>query len=243
MNGLDRTSAKSPGAAFPARCFLLAILGLVLCAPDIRAQDQTEFWPEVDTYVNISPRTRFVLTTELNGYPQAGNLRGEFGPNFDVYLRPFLRPRLRDLDPAKSKLLTFRVGYRYFRSLIGNKPAEKRPITELTARFHIPAEILLSDRSRMDFRFISGKPFSWRYRNRVSLERNVPIRGYLFTPYVRDEIFYSDRQIAANAVMLGSIFPTSKRTQLELYYKSETNTSSTSAVKIRGLGVILSVYF
>jgi hypothetical protein len=30
----------------------------------------------------------------------------------------------------------------------------------------------MSDRNRFDFRFVSGQEFSWRYRNRLSLERN-----------------------------------------------------------------------
>lgn len=199
--------------------------------------------PEVDTYINVSSRTRFVFTTELNTSPQTGNLHGEFGPNFDIYLRPFLRPRLRDLDPAKSKLLTFRVGYRYYPSLVGKRPTEKRPITELTARFHLPLAILLGDRNGMDFRFISGKPFSWRYRNRVTLERNLSVRRYLLTPYVRDEAYYANRQIAANAVMLGSIFPVSKHTELDLYFKAQRDMTEAPNSHIRSAGAIWNLYF
>jgi Protein of unknown function (DUF2490) len=228
---------------FSNALFFLVLLGLVLCAPRLRAQAQTQFWPEVDTYVNLSPRTRFVFVTELNSYPQTGNLQGEVGPNFDFYLRPFLRPRLRDLDPAKSKLLTFRIGYRYFPTLVGDRPTENRPLTELTARFHIPLSILLSDRSREEFRFISGKSFSWRYRNRLTLERNVLTRKYIFTPYVRDEFYYTNRQISANAVMIGSIFPTTKHSELELYYRNGRIITTTPNSYIRGAGLILSLYF
>ena len=50
------------------------------------------------------------------------NVQGEFGPNFDYYLRPFARTHLKDMDPTKSRLLTFRVGYRYLPTLRGVAP-------------------------------------------------------------------------------------------------------------------------
>jgi hypothetical protein len=237
--------AVAPTAVgFPARCIVLALLGLLLSCPALWAQEQAEFQPEADTYVNLSSPTRLALVTELNSHPQSDNLVGEFGPNFDFYLRPFLRPRLRDLDPAKSKLLTFRIGYRYFPSLIGDRPTENRPLVEMTPRFHFPLATLFSDRNRGEFRFISGKSFSWRYRNRASLERNFAIRKYYFTPYLRDEIYYDSRvhNISLNAFSAGGIFPTSKRTELEVYYKDQRSIAAAQAVHIRGAGLILSLY-
>lgn len=220
----------------------LVLLGLLFCAPGLSAQGQTQFWPEVDTYVKLSPRTSFMFTAEFNSDPHVGTLQGEFGPNFDVYLRPFLRPGLRDLDPSKSKLLTFRVGYRYLPSIAGDKPLENRPLVELTARFHVPLAILLSDRSREEFRFFADKPFSTRYRNRLSLERNFSVRNYTFTPYAKDEVFYANRQISANATMIGSIFPVSRRAEFEFYWKAQRGTTSPPSTFTHGAGVILSLY-
>lgn len=237
--------AVAPTAiGFSAWRLALPLLGLLVSPHLLWAQEQAEVQPEVDTYVNLSSGTRLVLVTELNPYPQSGNLQGEFGPNFDFYLRPFLRPRLRDLDPAKSKLLTFRIGYRYFPSLIGDRPTENRPLVEMTPRFHFPLAILFSDRNREEFRFIAGKPFSWRYRNRATFERNVAIRKYYFTPYLRDEVYYDSRvhNISLNAFSAGSIFPTGRRTELEVYYKDQRGITSAQAVHIRGGGLILSLY-
>jgi hypothetical protein len=134
----------------------LIVLWLPSACP---AQDESQFWPEVDTYVKLSPRTRLFLIAALSSDQDTRKLEGEFGPNFDFYLRPF-RPQLRDIDPAKSKLLTFRVCYRYFPTFVGTTPGENRPIAELTGRFKLPWDVLLSDRSRVDFRFIEVKPFS-----------------------------------------------------------------------------------
>lgn len=238
-------AAVAPTASgLPAWRYALLLLGLLVSSHALRSQEQAEFQPEMDTYVNLWSRTRLVLVTELNSYPQSRNLVAELGPNFDFYLRPLLRPRLRDLDPAKSKLLTFRIGYRYFPSLIGDRPTENRPLVEMTPRFHFPLAILFSDRNREEFRFISGKPFSWRYRNRATFERNVAIRKYYFTPYLRDELYYDSRvhNISQNAFSAGSIFPTSKRTEVEVYYKGQRSIASAPAAHIRGAGLILSFY-
>lgn len=221
------------------------MLCALLSSVPTQAQDQTQFWPEVDTYVNLSSRTRLFFMAALSNDKDTNQLEGEFGPNFDFYLRPFLRPHLRDLDPAKSKLLTFRIGYRYLPTFHGTGSTENRPIAELTARFQLPWQILMSDRNRVDFRFVSGSPFSWRYRNRLTLERNFEIRGYMFTPYVRGELYYDSRydKIAKNAFTLGSIFPISKHTELEVYYEDQRDSSTTPNYHTRGAGVVLGLYF
>jgi hypothetical protein len=209
-----------------------------------KAQDETKFWPELDTYVNLSSRSRFFFLAQLNNDQDTRQVQGQFGPNFDFYLRPFLRPHLRDLDPAKSKLLTFRIGYRYLPTLRGDGPTENRPIAELTARFQLPWAILLSDRNRLDFRFVSEKPFSWRYRNRLSLERNFSIRNYMFTPYIRGELFYDSRvdKIAKNSFIIGSVFPLTKRTEFQFYYEDQRDSSTTPVFHVRGAGLVLSLF-
>jgi hypothetical protein len=88
-------------------CFALCVF--LLCKPTY-AQDRREFWREVDIYVNLSSRTRLFFITALSGDQDTRNVQGEFGPNFDLFLRPFARVYLRDEDPAKSIPLTFRIG-------------------------------------------------------------------------------------------------------------------------------------
>jgi len=218
---------------------------ILLAAGAAQAQDQTEFWPEVDTYLNLNANTRLFFNAALSSDRDTRQLEGEFGPNFDFYLKPLLRARLQERDPSKSKLLTFRVGYRYLPTLRGDGPTENRPIAELTARFNLPLDVLVSDRSRFDFRFISGQPFSWRYRNRLTLERDFSIRKYRFGPYVRGELYYDSRydKIAKNAFTAGSVFPITKRTELEVYYQDQRDSSKTPNFHTRGAGLVLSLYF
>jgi hypothetical protein len=226
------------------RAATVAAFLLTFC-PCSRAQDRSEFWPEVDTYVNLSSRTRLFFITALSDDQDTQNVQGEFGPNFDFFMRPFARVYLRDEDPSKRKLLTFRVGYRYLPILRGEGANENRAIGELTSRFKLPLAILMSDRNRFDFRFVSGEDFSWRYRNRLSLERNFSIKKYEFTPYVRGEFFYDSRfeKISKNAFTVGSVFPLSKHTEFEVYYEDQRDSGTSPIFHVRGAGLVLSLFF
>jgi hypothetical protein len=112
-------------------CF--ALCAFLLCKPTY-AQDRSEFWPEFDTYVNLSSRTRLFFLAALSSDQDTKNVQAEFGPNIDFFVRPFARVRLRDADPSKSKLLTLRVGYRYLPTLRGTGGTENRGVVELTPR-------------------------------------------------------------------------------------------------------------
>jgi Protein of unknown function (DUF2490) len=221
-----------------------AICAFLWCKP-ARAQDLSEFWPEIDTYVNLTSRTRLFFIAALSSDQDTRNIQGEFGPNFDYYLRPFARPHLKDMDPSKSRLLTFRVGYRYLPTLRGKGGTENRGLLELTSRFSLPFNILLSDRNRVDLRFIEGQNFSWRYRNRLTLERNFVIKKYTFTPYVRGEFFYDSRydKISKNALTIGGVFPLTRRTEFEIYYEDQRDSGSPSNFHVRGAGLVLGLYF
>ncbi len=222
-----------------------ALIFLFLAVGCACAQDQTYVWPEVDTYVKLTPQLRLFLLASLSSDQDTHNWDGEFGPNIDVFVKPFLRPKFRDLDPAKGKLLSFRLGYRYLTDFGGDSPSENRIVTEATARAKLPWSILLSDRNRFDWRFVSGKEFSWRYRNRVTVERNFSIRKYEFSPYVRGELFYDSRtdKIAKNVFTAGSVFPIDKRSEFEMYYEDQRDSSSAPNFHARGIGLVLSVFF
>jgi Protein of unknown function (DUF2490) len=232
--------------AFAVMLFRLILMAPFLFVLPLRAQNQYQFWPEVDTYVNLSTRSRLFFLGALSSDQDNRTLDGEFGVNLDLYFRRFLQERLHNAkDPAKSKFLSLRVGYRYLPSLRGDNPNEQRPILELTARRLLPLAILFSDRNRVDFRFVEGKPFFWRYRNRVTFERNFSIHEYEFTPYVRGEFFYDSRydKIDKNIFTLGSVFPLSKRTEFETYYEDQRDSSTAPNYHTRGIGLVLNLYF
>ena len=67
---------------------------------------------------------------------------------------------------------------------------------------------MLKDRNRGDFRFVQGRPFSARYRNRLWVKDDVILGKVAVTPYVYDEIFFDGRYGAwtANRVAFGMQF-------------------------------------
>ena len=99
------------------------------------------------------------------------------------------------VDYIPNKHLILRTGYRFGTNVGDNDDGfkEHRIITEQTLRKLIPGDFLVSDRNREDFRFLNGD-FSFRYRNRVTIEREVPtFKRRTITPYVSGEIFYDTR--------------------------------------------------
>ena len=99
------------------------------------------------------------------------------------------------VDYIPNKHVILRTGYRFGTSLgETDEPfKEHRLVTEQTLRQMPPGDLLLSDRNREDFRFVNGD-FSFRYRNRVTIERELHLlKRRTVTPYVSGEMFYDTR--------------------------------------------------
>jgi hypothetical protein len=169
---------------------LLLFLLLLSCG---RASGQTfQFLPEVNVFSRVQPDIRFNFQAKETR--EAGDpTQAEIGPGFDFLLKP-LAPLRRiaafDLDEAKSRSLQLSAGFRYVPS--PDKPHTERLIVAATPRFPLVWSILLSDRNRMDLDW-SQNQFTWRYRNRLTLERRVAVRSYHPGPYVSAEIFYESQ--------------------------------------------------
>lgn len=201
-------------------------------------------WPEVDTYVNMTPRVRFLFVALMNTNADSGVVQSRLGVNLDYAMRPLLRRRLRSVDPDDNKLLVFRAGYWNFTTLNGGIPNENRAIVETTSRFPLSGNFVLSDRNRADLRWIANSPFSWRYRNRLALARSFTIKHYDFTPYVQAEMYYDSRYDKINrlAYIAGSELPLSKHTQLEPYFEYQHDTSRPRFVETRIVGLRFILY-
>ena len=208
------------------------------------AQATTQFWPEVSTFVRLNPNLRFYFlatTTQEDGVRTGA----EFGPNLDFYFKPLVKlQRLEQGDPdqAKKRLLTFRIGYRYLPS--PDTPAENRGVLEATPRFPFSLGLLFSDRNRIDLRGMEGK-FSWRYRNRMMIERETAIHQYHFAPYVRSEVFYDSNpeKWSRTTVSAGAAFPTWKRFEMEPYFEHMNDTGGPSNRQVNAIGLAANLFF
>jgi len=225
---------------------LCAVSLLVFAAQPAGAQT-TPVWPEVDVYVRLNSTARLLLiatTVQEN----SRSTEGEFGVNLDLHLKPIARaPALMfRLDESKNRALLIRGGYRYLPSYTGGSD-ENRGVLEATARFPLAGPLghaLLSNRNRIDFRVMDGM-FSWRYRNRLSVERELSVGPARVNPYLRFEVYYDSRYAAwsRTELMLGASFHATRYLELEAYFDDQFDTGSGPNRKTRAVGVVATFYF
>ena len=204
-------------------------MALVVPALVCGAVAQTsEFLPEIDAYYKVTPELR--ISMQAKGAYEAGDpVIAEFGPSLDFYLKPMVRLQeitSFDLDDSKSRPLIFSIGYRYL-------PYPSSPPTnrmEPIVTFNVPMpkiRILLTDRNRGDLDWQSGG-FTWRYRNRLQLERDTRIHSYHLQPYASAEFFYESQygKWANTAIYMGCLFPISRHVEINPYYEHQNQTGS-----------------
>jgi hypothetical protein len=226
------------------RRIVLAALIVVSSGTSTHAQT-TQVWPEISVFTRLNDRMRFYfLATTVKESRES--TEGEFGPNFDFYLRPFReRKRLAGfhLDESKSRFLLIRVGYRYLDSFSAD-PSEHRVVLEVTPRYPLKGGVLVSNRGRVDARFIDGE-YSWRLRSRLSVEKEFSIGSVRMNPYVRGELFYDSRfdKWSRTEWIGGAAFPLNRRVELEGYLDYQHDTGGDHNRQVYAIGTVLNLYF
>jgi|SRR5262245_50257337 len=220
-----------------------AFLVLFFALP-ANAQSEQQFWPEIATYVKINQEMRLyfqAVGTRENQQSIGLNL----GASIDYYLKPFFKPKrfiFFPLDESRSRPLLLRAGYHYLPS--PDNPTEQRIVLEATPRFPLKSGVVVSNRNRADLRFID-KEFSWRYRNRLTIEREFAIKSYYFLPYLRIEGFYDSNyeKWSTTATSAGFVVPLEKHSELEMFYEHRNNTGTSPNQQVNGIGLTLNLYF
>ncbi len=241
---------NSPGRRRCAR-LVLFLLGLLIGAQMVRAQEpatRKEFWPEVDVYINIKPKVRLYLLGTISKSVEDGELFNAQSYEAQVGAH---------VDYIPNKHLILRAGYRYGTSVGDSDDGfrEHRLLAEQTVRKMLPGDFLLSDRNRQDFRFLNGD-FSFRYRNRLTIEREVPLfESRTITPYVSGEVFYDTRFGVWNrnrwavgvqhslrpGPLLKMVLP-KRQIILDLYYMRQ-NDSRSGSPHVNAFGASLAFHF
>jgi uncharacterized protein YqiB (DUF1249 family) len=92
-----------------------------------------------------------------------------------------------------------------------------------TPRFPITAtsKVVISDRDRGELNFINGD-LTWRYRNRLQVEREITIHSYHPTPYASVEVYYDSKfqKWGSTVIETGSQFPIPKHAEIDVYYQA-----------------------
>jgi hypothetical protein len=238
-------------SVFRINTLTLFLVLIVIGLQPVQAQEPTtrwELWPEIDVYIHIKPKVRLFLLGTVSKTAEDGELRNAKG--FEAQIGAHV-----DYIPNQHVIL--RAGYRYGTSVGSTDDPfkEHRLITEQTLRQLLPGDLLLSDRNREDFRFVDGD-FSFRYRNRVTLERELHLfKGRSITPYVSGEIYYDTRhntwnrnrfaagvQAALRAGPLRKMLMPKRQVILDLYYMRQ-NDSRSDIQHVNAIGAALGFYF
>ena len=242
-------------SAVRRRLVLLPVLFLLLLTIEARfamAQEPTtrsELWPEVDVYITIKPKVRLFLIATMGKAIEDGEIFNAQAYEAQVGIH---------VDYIPNKHVILRNGYRYGTAVGDNADPfkEHRILTEQTFRKLLPHKLLFSDRNRQDWRFINGGNFSFRYRNRVQIEREFRVfKGRTMTPYATGEISYDTRydewnrkryaagiQTSLRVGPLGELLLPHHQVILDLFYMRQ-NDNRADPPHVNVLGVALSFYF
>ena len=191
----------------------LLLLLLWLTAAQVRTvaqerdNDDIQLWPDVTVSVRLNP------TVALNFF---GTLR--FGQDVSARIT-------HQVGAAASfrvnDYLSFASAYRHAWSYPTptRRSRENRYFWDVTPRLPLPKGFTLSDRNRGEVRDI-GDQVSWRYRNRIQLDKALSWHEHEITPYVASEFHYESRYQTWNRKMIwaGARVPVHKHVTLDIHY-------------------------
>jgi hypothetical protein len=215
----------------------MAIILVVLVSRHAASGQTLQFLPEIDVYHKLNPKMRFLFQAKETR--EAGDpTQAEIGPSLEFNVKPLLSLRSISIFDLENRLLLLSIGYRYLPS--PDKPTVNRMLPIFTFNFPLNAGIVTADRNRGDLDWSNGD-FSWRYRNRISLERGFKINTYQLKPYARAEFFYESKykKWGTTALSTGCSFPLGKRAQLDPYYEHQNNTGKSPNETLNQLGLVL----
>jgi hypothetical protein len=219
------------------------IVALLFISTGLPALAQSvQFLPETDAHLTLNSYLRTYLQAKDDRDEGASN-QFSIGPSLQLYLKPLLKLKnitAFDLDDAKKRPLALEIGYRSVTA--PNALPINRMETIVTFNFPLKAGFLISDRNRADLDWTS-ETFTWRYRNKLTLERTVAVHSYHLIPYVAAEPYYEEKyhKWSTTDLYAGCLFPVGRHVQFNAYYEHENNTGKRPNQQVSDIG--LAAYF
>jgi len=203
-----------------------------------------QFVPETDIHLKLNSFTRTYLEAK-DDRDEGASDQFSIGPSLQFYVKPLLKLKnitSFDLDDSKPRTLVFETGYRNVTA--PNALPINRMETVLTLRSPLKAGFLISDRNRADLDWTS-ETFTWRYRNKLTIERTVAVHSYHFIPYVAAEPYYEEKyhKWSTTDLYAGSLFPVGKYVQFNAHYEHENNTGKRPNQQNNDFGFALNLFF
>jgi hypothetical protein len=212
------------------------------------AQDsvQKQIWPELEFYYRINQQLR--LYSLISGTKSNSEYTdGTAGIYIDYFALPWLRRGRNDTelsDTARGYFLWFRMGYSYSNSAPGDAKKEINIFeTEADNNFHLPADIVMIDRNRIDWRWVNGD-FQPIYRPRLKFVRNLKTEYLTFDGYIWSEYFFYLNDNTQNRLRIaaGTEIKVLKFMDFEVYYMHQFQNKQYVA-PLNAIGIQLDFYF
>jgi hypothetical protein len=230
-----------------SRLLLLAV-GLsawLALASTALAADSSEFWPEANAFVSLSPQTRLFLDVAYADGKESDHAVLDLGGHLDISLKPIKKKR-RTEDWQRNRYFWARIGYdRVFNATggTGAEVAENRGIVSFFGKVMLPAEVVGEGRVRADLRWL-GDDYSTRYRLRAEVTREFTVLDHTVVPFFNVEWFYDTRYYgwARTLYQLGPEVTVSPHFRFEIYLaRQDDDLPAESDLNV--LGVNLKWYY
>ncbi len=154
------------------------------------------------------------------------------------------KPHLENIDPDKEHVFVFGGGYERLQTLqSGTTSNENRMALQAVAAFRPISRLFLSDRNRVEFRWINGT-YSTRYRNEVYGAYDLTFHKLRLSPYASAEAFYNGAVGAWNEeeYAAGVEWPYKRLLMLQTYYLRQ-NCTTCNPVHVNVGGLTLNLFF
>src|SRR5262252_4797466 len=138
---------------------IAAVFLLVTSAGRAGATTSDQIWPGLKLFLPIKDRLRVLLLGQLRVAPESGYVAGQVGADLELQVAPLRAKLFPTIQVSKRERATLAVGYRYLGTLAEDgfgSFRENRFLAEATFRLLLPADILASDRNRIEGRLRNG---------------------------------------------------------------------------------------
>jgi len=208
----------------------LAGVAPLLMAAAAHAGETHEFWPELQFHKWFNDhQSRTIFMTSVNRDRDSGSsTQAEVGLTFEHHFTDWFWGRL---------------GYRHGNATDGGPFQENRLLAEQIFNMPLGFGFSAAFRTRQDFRWLNNG-FFLRLRERIQVQRDVTIGGYLFTPYASAEVYYDTQYstMSRYRLIVGVTLPVYRDLYVEPYLARQVDNAGNFTIT-NAIGLLLSVAF
>jgi len=246
MAARRETSTELRRIAMRSKTILLFAIGLSsLLGGSALAADSSEFWPDVEAFIRLSPGARIYTNAAYAEGKDSETESLDLTAGLDLSIKPIMRRSLQTEDWQRSRFLWMRIGYtRVDKATAGTRGTpEDRLFVQLLAKAELPAQVWLEARARTDFRWI-GDDYSSRYRFRLEATREFTVHGHSVVPFFKAEWLYDTRYDGWSRAVYqtGPEITFNKRFRLEPYLSRQIDRLPDDET-VDAVGITAKLYF